>query len=99
MLRCLYPLGLALLGDRVPAAELSCRQRLLSGEQLRGSLSGPVLSGLVIDRFGEPAQFLAGIAAVVAVLALNAALKMKRPTTSPQSPATGSENPSPRTPG
>jgi hypothetical protein len=35
-----------------------------------GSLSGPGLFGLAIDRFGQPSQFLVGGAAVVAVFTL-----------------------------
>jgi MFS family permease len=86
----LYPLGLALLGDRVPAAELSRANAFYLASNCAGSLSGPVLSGLVIGRFGEPAQFLAGIAAVLAVLTLNASLKMKGrvPTQLPRLAAT-----------
>jgi MFS family permease len=84
----LYPLGLALLGDRVPAAGLSRANAFYLASNCAGSLSGPVLCGLVIDRFGAPAQFLAAIAAVVAVLALDAVLKLKRQTTTPKQRST-----------
>lgn len=68
----LYPLGLALLGDRVHSAGLARANAFYLASNCAGSLSGPVLFGLVIDWFGEPAQFLAGMAAVVAVLLLGA---------------------------
>lgn len=73
----LYPLGLALVGDRVPPAGLARANAFYLASNCAGSLSGPVLFGLVIDRFGQPAQFLAGMAAVVVVLGLSAALSRR----------------------
>jgi MFS family permease len=65
----LYPLGLALLGERIAAAGLARANAWYLASNCAGSLSGPVLIGLVIDGFGLPAQFAAGAVAVLAVLA------------------------------
>lgn len=71
----LYPLGLAVLGERVPTAALARANANYLASNCAGSLSGPVLFGLVIDRFGQPAQFLAGVIAVAVILGLGAACK------------------------
>lgn len=64
----LYPLGLALLGDRVAPAAMAKANACYLACNCAGSLSGPVLFGLMIDRFGQPSQFLVGSVAVVLVL-------------------------------
>jgi MFS family permease len=64
----LYPLGLALLGDRVTPPGMAKANACYLASNCAGSLSGPVLFGLVIDQFGQPSQFLIGVAAVVLVL-------------------------------
>jgi MFS family permease len=61
----LYPLGLALLGERLPPAALARANAWYLTCNCAGSLSGPVLTGLAIDWFGARAQFAAGAAAVV----------------------------------
>jgi MFS family permease len=61
----LYPLGLALLGEGVPAAALARANAWYLACNCAGSLSGPVLMGLAIDCFGRSAQFAVGGAAVV----------------------------------
>src|SRR5439155_25944256 len=66
----LYPLGLAVLGERVPPAGLARANALYLACNCAGSLSGPLLMGLAIDAFGLRAQFAVGGAAVVAALAL-----------------------------
>jgi MFS family permease len=66
----LYPLGLALLGDRVAPAGMARANACYLASNCAGSLSGPVLFGLAIDRFGQPSQFLLGGAAVVVVFGL-----------------------------
>jgi MFS family permease len=66
----LYPLGLALLGERVAPARLARANACYLASNCAGSLSGPVLFGLAIDRFGQPSQFLVGGAAVTAVFGL-----------------------------
>jgi MFS family permease len=64
----LYPLGLALLGERVPPGSLAQANAWYLASNCAGSLSGPVLIGLVIDLFGPRAQFAAAAAAVLLVL-------------------------------
>ena len=81
----LYPLGLALLGDRVAPAGLARANAIYLASNCAGSLCGPLLFGLAIYRFGEPAQFLVGMAAVIAVLGLSAALSRPPSTRQPQS--------------
>jgi MFS family permease len=71
----LYPLGLALLGERVPPAGLARANANYLASNCAGSLCGPALLGLVIDWFGQPSQFLAGTSAVAVVLGLGTALR------------------------
>jgi MFS family permease len=66
----LYPLGLALLGERVPPSALARANAWYLAWNCAGSLSGPVLMGLAIDAGGIRAQFAVGTAAVVLVLVL-----------------------------
>src|SRR5262249_15310175 len=66
----LYPLGLALLGDRVPSAGMARANACYLACNCAGSLCGPVLFGITIDLFGQPSQFLVGGGAVAAVLGL-----------------------------
>jgi MFS family permease len=66
----LYPLGLALLGERAGAGALARGNSWYQASNSAGSLCGPFLVGLAIDGFGQRAQFAAGAAAVVAVLLL-----------------------------
>ncbi len=66
----LYPLGLALLGERVPPAGLARANAWYLASNCAGSLSGPVGLGLAIDLWGRKAQFAAGAAALVLVLAV-----------------------------
>ncbi len=66
----LYPLGLALLGDRVPASGMARANAWYLACNCAGSLSGPVLFGLAIDHFGQPSQFLMGVMSVALVMAV-----------------------------
>jgi MFS family permease len=75
----LYPLGLALLGERVTAAGLARANAWYLASNCAGSLCGPVLFGWVIDGFGQPAQFLAGTAAVATILGLGLATSRGMP--------------------
>jgi MFS family permease len=68
----LYPLGLALLGERVPASGLAKANAWYLACNCAGSLSGPLVIGLAIDAFGLPVQFAVGAAAVGAAVALGA---------------------------
>ncbi len=64
----MYPLGLALLGDQVPPEGMARANAFYLTSNCAGSLCGPVLFGLVIDRFGQPSQFFVGLLSVVLVL-------------------------------
>jgi MFS family permease len=66
----LYPLGLALLGERLPASAMARANAWYLASNCAGSLSGPLLIGLAIDLFGPRALFASGAAAVVSVLAV-----------------------------
>jgi MFS family permease len=74
----LYPLGLALLGERIGAAGMAKANAWYLASNCAGSLSGPVLIGLAIDAFGLRAQFAAGAAAVALVIVAWAALPAPR---------------------
>jgi MFS family permease len=66
----LYPLGLALLGERLPAAALAQANAWYLASNCAGSLSGPMLLGLAIDFLGPDSQlFVCAAALVVAVAA------------------------------
>ncbi len=63
-----YPLGMTLLGERVPVrATAPANARYLFCNCL-GSLTGPALCGVAMDLFGKPALFLGGEAALLLVL-------------------------------
>jgi MFS family permease len=65
----LYPLGLSLLGERVPTAALARANAWYLASNCAGCLSGPLVIGLLIQAFGPRAQFAAAAAAILAVLA------------------------------
>jgi MFS family permease len=75
----LYPLGLALLGERVPPAGMARANAYYLASNCAGSLSGPALLGLAIDWFGQPALFIAGAFAVAIVLGLGATPNRRQP--------------------
>jgi MFS family permease len=64
----LYPLGLALLGERVPATALAHANAWYLASNCAGSLSGPLVLGVAIDFFGQRALFVVGATAVVLVM-------------------------------
>jgi MFS family permease len=66
----LYPLGLALLGERLPPGALGKANAWYLACNCAGSLSGPVLTGLAMDALGSRGLFGAGAAAVALVLAV-----------------------------
>lgn len=70
-----YPLGLALLGERLPPAGLSRASAGFLAINCLGSLVGPVISGIVMDWLGKRAMFSVGEAAIVLVLAVWAGLQ------------------------
>jgi MFS family permease len=65
----LYPLGLALLGERTPPQGMSRAGAWFLAINCLGSVTGPVVAGKAMDRFGRDAMFVAGGAAIVAVFA------------------------------
>jgi MFS family permease len=75
-----YPLGLAVLGERVPAAGLARANAWYLAINCAGSLTGPVICGAAMDRFGRGALFAVGAAAVGLVLAAWLALGAGRGT-------------------
>ncbi len=71
-----YPLGLAILGERLPAARLARANAWYLAINCGGSLVGPVISGMAMDRWGKPAIFIVGEGAVLSVLVLWLALRL-----------------------
>jgi MFS family permease len=65
----LYPLGLALLGERVPRRALGRANAYYLAANCVGSLCGPLLIGLAVEALGLSALFTLGGVAVAAVLA------------------------------
>jgi MFS family permease len=65
-----YPLGLALLGERTPPADLARAGSWFLAINCLGSLTGPVVAGAAMDLFGRGALFVSGGAAVALVLGL-----------------------------
>lgn len=71
-----YPLGLALLGERVPPAGLARANAWYLSINCAGSMTGPVAAGAAMEWFGSRAMFLAGAVAVVFVLVTSAGLRL-----------------------
>jgi MFS family permease len=65
----LYPLGLSLLGERVPADALDRANAYYLAANCAGSLSGPLVIGLAVERWGLAALFAVGAAVLVVVVA------------------------------
>jgi MFS family permease len=63
-----YPLGLALLGERVSGPGLARANAWYLALNCLGSLTGPLLMGKAMDLFGKSALFAVGEAAVLLVL-------------------------------
>jgi MFS family permease len=74
----LYPLGLALLGQRVAPAALARASAWYLAINCVGSLIGPVAAGAAMDEFGPGALFAVGGAAVALVLATWGLLEARR---------------------
>jgi MFS family permease len=64
----LYPLGLAVLGERTPPVGMSRVGAWFLAINCAGSLAGPPLTGAVMDLFGRGALFVSGGAAIALVL-------------------------------
>jgi MFS family permease len=69
-----YPLGLALLGERLPDSGLARANAWFLAINCLGSWMGPDVMGAVLDRYGTGALFFTGLAAVLLVLAVWAAV-------------------------
>jgi MFS family permease len=63
-----YPLGLAILGERVAPSSLPRASACYLSINCVGSVMGPALTGGIMDVFGKHALFAAGEGAVLAVL-------------------------------
>ena len=66
----LYPLGLALLGERLPANEIPRANAWYLGINCFGSLVSPPVSGSVMDSFGPSSVFWTAEAVIVGVIVL-----------------------------
>jgi MFS family permease len=73
-----YPMGLAILGERLPPASIPRASAWYLAINCVGSLIGPFCTGVVVDAFGQKAMFAAGEAAVVAVVVVWVALQAFR---------------------
>jgi MFS family permease len=63
-----YPVALAALGERLPSTFQARANALFLACNCAGSLAGPVLTGMAMDRWGSRALFVAGVAATLVVL-------------------------------
>ena len=70
----MYPLGLALLGERLPPSAMARANAWYLACNCAGSLLGPLLIGLAVDSFGLPSLFPVCGAAVVLVVGVWLAL-------------------------
>ena len=75
----MYPLGLALLTDRMPASGLARAYAWYLAIECVGSQLGAAAAGKARDIWDEAAMFPAGLAAIIAVLAIWATLRALRP--------------------
>jgi MFS family permease len=85
----LYPLGLALIGERTPPEGMSRAGAWFLAINCLGSLTGPVVTGAVMDSFGRGAIFAAGGGAILAVLvgwAVSAVFRRKPATETIEEP-------------
>jgi len=81
-----YPLGLALLGERIPPSGLAKANAWYLGLNCLGSLVGPIIMGRAMDIFGKRALFVIGEASVLLVLGAWAIAERnsRRQSTSPE---------------
>jgi MFS family permease len=66
----MYPLGLSLLGDRIPESGLARAYAWYLAIECVGSQAGSAIMGKARDDWGETAMFGVGLAAVAGVLAI-----------------------------
>lgn len=63
-----YPLGMTLLGERLPPSALARGNARFLAFNCLGSLTGPAVAGAAMDLFGKPALFISAQVAVLLVL-------------------------------
>jgi MFS family permease len=63
-----YPLGVTLLGERLPPTALARGNARFLAFNCLGSLIGPAVAGAAMDLFGKPALFVSGQGAVLLIL-------------------------------
>ncbi|MCE9531425.1 MAG: MFS transporter [Planctomycetes bacterium] len=63
-----YPLGLALLGERLPASDVARANALYLSVNCTGSLISPLISGPLMERYGPQSMFWTAEAAVLGVM-------------------------------
>ncbi len=63
-----YPLGLSLLGERLPGSAVARANAWFLGINCVGSLIGPLVAGATMDHLGRQGLFTAGLGAVVLVV-------------------------------
>jgi MFS family permease len=71
----MFPLGLAMLGDRTPAQGLARAYAWYMAADSIGCVAGAAAMGGARDRWGDTAMFLVGLAAVVLVLGANGLIR------------------------
>jgi MFS family permease len=71
-----YPLGLALLGERLPDAALARANACYLAVECAGCIAGPVVTGCVRDWFGPEAMFPLAQGALALFLLTWAALRL-----------------------
>jgi MFS family permease len=95
----LYPLGLALLGERLPAVDIPRANAWYLTVNCCGCLVSPVISGPVMTWWGRAGMFHVGLCVVIGVVAVWASVTLRRPPASadrPRGAATGRGVPSAR---
>jgi MFS family permease len=63
-----YPLGLALLGERLPTDDLPRANAWYIGMNCFGSMANPLMSGPSMEQFGPDAMFWTSDGVVIAIL-------------------------------
>src|SRR5207253_11461360 len=71
-----YPLGLAILGERLPRLAIPRASACFLAINCIGSVVGPVLTGRTMELLGNPAIFLSGLAAVLLVVVIWAFIRV-----------------------
>jgi MFS family permease len=80
-----YPLGLALLGERLPDSALARANACYLAVECAGCVAGPVVMGLARDEFGPTAMFPVGLLMLSGSLLVWAALRVSERRAEPRS--------------